>query len=242
MCPRLKKKIMQNPETLFKISYGVYIVSSIKAGKPNGQIANSVIQVTSEPATLAISINRSNLTHEYISSSGKFSVSILAKETPLEFISRFGFKSGREVDKFGALSWESGVSGMPLVLENAIGVIEAAVISKIDIGTHTIFIGKVMEAKKLSDAEPMTYAYYHEVKRGKSPKTAPTYQKEETKATINKENNMEKYVCKICGYVYDPVKADPDDGIAPGTAFEQIPDSWVCPVCGADKSQFEKMA
>ncbi len=233
---------MKNPETLFKIGYGVYIVSSIKEGKPNGQIANSVIQVTSDPATLAISINRSNLTHDYIVASNKFSVSILSKETPLEFIGRFGFKSGRDINKFEGIKWESGASGVPLILDNCVGVIEAELISQLEVGTHTIFVGKIGEAKAISNAEPMTYAYYHEVKRGKSPKTAPTYQKEEVKKTVEKENVMEKYVCKVCGYIYDPAMGDPDGGIKPGTAFEQIPDSWVCPVCGADKTQFEKIA
>ena len=86
-------------------------------------------------------------------------------------------------------------------------------------------------------AEPMTYAYYHRVKGGKSPKTAPTYVKEEkapAKAT------GEKYTCKVCGYIYDPAQGDPDNGIAPGTAFDDLPDSWTCPVCGADKTKFDK--
>lgn len=82
----------------------------------------------------------------------------------------------------------------------------------------------------------MTYAYYHEIKGGKAPKTAPTYNKGANKKETKK---MKKYVCTVCGYVYEPEKGDPDSGIKPGTPFEQLPDDWVCPVCGADKSAFE---
>lgn len=86
----------------------------------------------------------------------------------------------------------------------------------------------------------MTYAYYHQCKGGKSPKTAPTYTKSVDEQPKKEEQNMDKYVCKVCGYVYDPAKGDPDSGIAPGTAFEDLPDDWVCPLCGAAKSDFEK--
>lgn len=91
--------------------------------------------------------------------------------------------------------------------------------------------------ESFNDNKPMTYAYYHEIKGGKSPKLAPTYMNEEKS---EEAKNMEKYVCTICGYVYDPQKGDPDSGIAPGTAFEDIPDDWVCPICGAKKDSFEK--
>ncbi len=102
-------------------------------------------------------------------------------------------------------------------------------------GTHTIFIGEVVDAAVLTDEEPMTYAYYHLVKRGATPKAAPTYLKEEG------GDRMDTYECTVCGYIYDPEKGDPDSGIAPGTPFEELPDDWVCPVCGAAKDQFEKV-
>lgn len=167
-----------NPKTLHKVSYGVYIVSSVKEGKLNGQIANTIFQITSEPPTVAISINKQNLTHEFINSSKVFSISILSKDTPLRFIGNFGFKSGREVDKFQEVKYQVGKTGAPIVLENTLAYLELEVVDSLDVGTHTIFIGKVVEAEILSEDEPMTYAYYHEVKRGTSPKTAPTYIKE----------------------------------------------------------------
>jgi rubredoxin len=105
------------------------------------------------------------------------------------------------------------------------------------VGTHTIFIGELVGADVVSEGEPMTYAYYHQVKRGTTPRSAPSYIAEK-----EAKPEMVEYQCTVCGYVYDPEKGDPDGGIAPGTPFEAIPDSWVCPVCGASKGQFEKVA
>lgn len=226
-----------NIKTLQKISYGLYVVSSKKGEKFNGQIANTVFQVTSEPPTIAVSINKQNLTHEFIQDSKVFTVSILSKETPMKFIGRFGFKSGRDFNKFEDVNYKVGVTGVPVVLENSTGYLECEVIDSLDVGTHAIFIGKVADAEIIKDEEPMTYEYYHDIKKGKSPKTAPTYIAEERQKESGK---MQKYKCTVCGYIYDPEKGDPDSGIKPGTPFEELPDDWVCPVCGADKSLFEK--
>lgn len=226
-----------NPKALHKISYGLYVISSKRGDKFNGQIANTVFQITSEPPTIAVSINKQNLTHEYIQESKVFTVSILSKETPMKFIGRFGFKSGKELDKFKNVNYKVGVTGAPLVLENIVGYLEAEVTKSLDAGTHTVFIGKIVDAEIIKDGEPMTYAYYHEIKKGTAPKTAPTYIKEENRKEGSK---MEKYKCTVCGYVYDPEKGDPDSGIKPGTLFEELPDDWVCPVCGVGKDKFEK--
>lgn len=227
-------------ETLHKIGYGMYVVCSKKGSLINGQIANALIQVTAEPPTIAISINKDNLTHAYIESSKVFSVSIIDKNAPMTFIGNFGFKTGKNIDKFAGIKYRLGRLGVPMVVDNTVAGIEAEVISQISVGTHTIFIGRVSGAEIFNQNEPMTYAYYHDVKKGKSPKAAPTYLKEET--SLKEENKMQKYVCKVCGYVYDPEKGDPDSNIVPGTAFESLPDDWVCPVCGAPKDQFEKIA
>jgi len=226
-----------NRAAFHNISYGVYIVTSGRDGKFNGQIANSIVQVTSKPAILAICINKENYTHELIKSSRKFTVSILSEAAPMTFIGLFGFKSGREVDKLKDVKIRPGVTGVPIVLDYTIGFIEAEVENELDCGTHTIFTGKVVEADLTGEGEPMTYAYYQNVKGGKSPKTAPTF--DESAAAAKPKDKTVRYVCSVCGYVYDPDKGDPDSGIAPGTRFEDIPDSWTCPVCGAEKSMFE---
>lgn len=224
------------PKTFYKLSYGMYIISSKKEKKINGMIANTVFQITSDPSTIAVSINKQNLTHDFIETSRVFTVSILSENTPINFIGVFGYKTGRDIDKFEDVEYQTGVLGAPIVLENTTGYIESEVINMVDCGTHTIFIGKVINAESTGNDKPMTYAYYHEVKGGKSPKLAPTYI-EEKKMVVN---NMSKYVCLVCGYVYDPEQGDPDSRIAPGTTFEDIPDDWVCPACGIGKDSFEK--
>ena len=226
-----------NRAALHKISYGLYIVTSGQGDNFNGQIANSMFQVTSNPATIAISINKENYTHELIKLSRKFVVSILSEASPMTFIGLFGFKSGRDVNKLQNVKTKTGATGVPIVLENTVSYIEVELEKEMDCGTHTIFVGNIVDCDVVSDAEPMTYAYYQKVKGGKSPKTAPTYVKDEPVSTAQSASN---YVCSICGYVYDPTKGDPDNGISPGTKFEDLPDSWTCPVCGADKSKFEK--
>lgn len=232
-----------NKKAIQKICYGVYIISSKMGDKINGQIANTVFQITSEPPTVAISINKQNMTHDYIKESKVFTVSVLGRSASMNLIGRFGFKSGRETDKFKETKYRLGVTGAPIVLENTISYLDCEVLSSSDVGTHTVFIGKVVDADMLSDEEPMTYAYYHEVKGGKSPKTAPTYVKEDTPEKPIKENVVsDKYRCKICGYVYDPANGDPDNGINPGTPFEELPDNWSCPICSAPKAEFEKEA
>ena len=229
-----------NRAALHKISYGLYIVTSGKDGKFNGQIANSMFQVTSDPATVAISINKENYTHGLIKLSRKFVVSILAQSAPMNFIGLFGFKSGRDINKLQNIKTKTGTSKVPIVLENTVAYIEVELEKELDCGTHTIFAGNIIEGDVISNEEPMTYAYYQQVKGGKSPKTAPTYMKEEPVAKSEQSTPAARYVCSVCGYVYDETLGDPDNSIAPGTKFEDLPQSWKCPVCGADKTKFEK--
>ncbi|MGQ9617979.1 MAG: flavin reductase family protein [Candidatus Aminicenantia bacterium] len=160
------------------LSYGVYIVSSKKEGKFNAQIANSVFQITSEPPRIAISINKNNLTHEFIEESGVFAVSVLKQETPFPFIGIFGFRSGRDIDKFQNCKYIIGKTGCPVVTENSLAYMEFKVSGKFDFETHTIFIGEMVAQESLEEGEPLTYAYYKLFKKGKSPKSAPTYVKE----------------------------------------------------------------
>ena len=155
-----------NLSTLHKISYGLYVVSSKKGEKLNGQIANTAFQITSDPATIAVSINKSNLTHEYIKESGVFSVSLLSEKTPLKMVGHFGFKSGRDLDKFEKYSYELGQTGCPIKLQDTLGYFEAEVVGSLDVGTHTIFVGQLVGAEVITDDAPMTYAFYHLLKKG----------------------------------------------------------------------------
>ena len=168
-----------NINALFKLSYGMYVVSSKKEGTFNGQIANTVFQVTAEPSQISVCINKENLTHRFIQKSKIFTISILERDAPMEFIGRFGFKSGKEVEKFKGIDYKLGITGVPVIIQNCLGYLECEVVNNIDVGTHTVFIGKVAEAEVIRDGEPMTYAYYHKIKGGRAPKTAPTYIKEQ---------------------------------------------------------------
>ncbi|RLC46183.1 MAG: High molecular weight rubredoxin [Candidatus Cloacimonadota bacterium] len=228
-----------NKKTLHKISYGLYVISSKLDGKFNGQIANTVFQITSDPPTFAISINKQNFTHEFINESKVFTVSILSEDATMKFIGNFGFKSGRDIDKFKEIKYKLGLTNCPIILDYTVAYLECEVINSLDVDTHTVFIGKVIDAEIFIDKKPMTYDYYHKVKKGKAPKTAPTYINDKIIKIKKEEKTMKKYVCTICGYVYDPEVGDPDSGIKPGTPFEDIPDDWVCPVCGVNKDMFE---
>ena len=225
-----------NPKALHKLSYGLYLIGAGSRGRLNAQVANTVVQITSEPATVAVSINTQNLTHGFIAEGKAFSASILSQETPLSFIGGFGFKSGREHNKLEGVEYLTGQTGVPIVTDNALAYLEARVTGELNVGTHTIFVGELVAADVFREGEPMTYAYYHVVKRGTTPKTAPSYVAEKKEAS----SRMAKYECTVCGYTYDPELGDPDSGIKPGTAFEDIPEDWVCPVCGASKDQFQK--
>lgn len=226
-----------NVKALYLISYGLYLVGSKKGDKINAQVANTVIQVCSEPVKLAVAINRNNYTHELITASKVFTVSILSKDTPLSFIGDFGFKCGRDVDKLKVVNYKLSPNNVPIVLDNTLAYFETRVINQVDVGTHTLFIGDMIDADIIKDGEPLTYAYYQQVKRGTTPRTAPSY------VEVKKEEapKMAKYQCSVCGYIYDPELGDPDGGIKPGTPFEELPDNWVCPVCGAAKDQFKKI-
>jgi rubredoxin/flavin reductase (DIM6/NTAB) family NADH-FMN oxidoreductase RutF len=185
---------------------------------------------------MAISINKENLTHEYIKESKLLTVSILAQSAPMPLIGKFGFKSGREIDKFSDTKYKLSNNGVPIVEEAVMGFLEGKVIQEVDMGSHTIFIARITDADIIGEEEPMTYAYYHQVKNGKAPKTAPTYIEE----TVKENGQSDKYKCSVCGYVYDPDKGDEAGGIKPGVPFEELPEDWLCPVCGVGKSEFVK--
>jgi len=232
---------MLDLESLFNLSYGMCIISSKKDGDFNGCIVNTAFQITPEPPMMAVSVNKQNLTHKYIAESKVFVVSILAEGTPLEFIGKFGFRTGRDTDKFKGINYRTGLTGVPIVLDNTVAFIEAEVTNSIDVETHTLFIGRIANCETLDDSKvPMTYNYYRDVKGGRTPRTAATYIEKKPKAKLEKEDKeMKKYKCLMCGYIYDPAAGDPDNGVKAGTAFEDLPDNWTCPDCGAGKDEFE---
>jgi flavin reductase (DIM6/NTAB) family NADH-FMN oxidoreductase RutF/rubredoxin len=222
---------MINFEALFKVSYGLYIVCSGDKSKGNGFISNTVFQVTAEPAQFAATCNKNNFTAELIKKHGAFSVSVLEVNTPPEIFGTFGYKSGRDINKLAGLTIKYGDTGVPIVLNSSIAYLELKLKETIDEGSHLIFIGELINAEMIDDSkEPITYLYYRQVKKGLAPKNAPTYidkSKLEPKPSVI---TPRKFKCLVCGYIYD-------ESIEP-VIFKDLPDDWVCPVCGAEKSEF----
>jgi len=229
----------------YKIPCGMYIVSTAHGGKLNGQVANALVQVASNPPQIAVSLNKQNLTCQLCAQSGVFTVSVLDLDAPMTFLGRFGFKSGRDLDKFEGINYKTGTNGAPIVLDHALAYFEAEVVASLDVGTHLVLIGKVTDAEVLRDVEPMSYAYYRTVKKGLTSKLAASYQEKPGPSSIQPSTMSVpplaapvRYRCNACGYIYDPAVGIPEAGIKPGTAFEALPADWKCPVCGAGKDRF----
>ena len=184
-------------ETLFKLSYGLFVLSARDTEKDNGCIINTVMQITDTPLQIAVGINKDNYTYEMIEKTGVFNVSVLTEDVPFSVFEDFGFKSGRTEDKFSSFNdKERSENGIFYLTKYTNAFISAKVIKTLDCGTHMMLIAEVTDAKILSDASSVTYDYYF-----KNIKPKP-------------EAKKKGYVCKICGYVYegDPL---PDDFICP---------------------------
>jgi len=222
---------MINFEALFKISYGLFIVSSGDKNRGNGFISNTVFQVTAEPVKFAACCSKNNFTADFIKNSGAFSVSVLHQNTASEIFGRFGYKSGRDLNKMEGMSVIYGETGVPIVMNDCVAFLECRVEQTFDVGTHFIFIGNLIRSEIVDDTkEPITYMYYRQVKKGVAPKNAPTYiDKSKLEKTIS-EIPAKQYKCSTCGYIYDEAKED--------KKFSDLPNDWVCPVCGSEKSDF----
>ena len=218
-----------NSNAFRSLSYGVYIVSTLDGNRPTGCTANSAMQITSDPATIAVSINHDNYTNGCMTATGKFALSILSEQSDPSIIGTFGFQSGKDIDKFESVSYELKKE-IP-VISDSCAYIVCEIIDRMETATHTIFLGKVVDADIMKPGDSMTYAYYHKVVKGKAPKNAPTYLPESDGALDepSKESKAPVYVCSVCGYVYDG-----------STPFEELPDDYTCPICKQPKSVFEK--
>lgn len=195
---------------MFKISYGLYVLSAQENGKDNGCIVNTVQQVTVAPNRITVAVNKENHTHDMIVNTGLLNVSVLDQTVPFHIFENFGFQSGRTADKFQGIEYKRDKNGLAYLSKYANAFISGKVVSTVDLGTHTMFVADVADAEVLSDEESTTYTYYQ-----KHIKPAPP-----------KEEKKSGWRCVICGYVYegDPL---PEDFICPlckhGAAdFEKI--------------------
>lgn len=209
----MDKNVLRN------LSYGMYVIGS-KDDRYVGCIANTVVQITNNPISIAISINHNNYTNEIIKKTNKFSISILSEKSNPEIIGTFGYTSSKDVDKFKNFETNE-LEGIP-VLTDSCGNIVCRVTNTIETSTHTIFLGEVIAMENFTDDKPMTYSYYHNILKGKSSKNSPTYIEEETETS----EKLTIWKCNICGYE---------------TEMDELPDDYKCPICGQPKSAFTKI-
>ncbi len=201
--------------TMYKLTYGLFVLTAALDGKKNGCIINTAAQVTSEPNRISIAVNKANLTHDMVLASGKFTVSIISEEASFALFQRFGFQSGRNADKFeGFEEYAERKNGVPYITAGVNGYISAKVEKTLDLGSHTLFIAEVTDMEAISDAPSATYGYYQS---NIKPKPENTGKKTAEGKTI--------WRCRICGYEY---------------VGEELPEDFICPICKHPASDFEK--
>lgn len=210
------------------MSYGLYIIGAKNEDRMAGCVVNTFQQVTSSPFQVGVTLNKENETTAVVLASGRFSASCLSEAATMELIGKFGFHSSAEIDKFGACQYKTDDAGIPYVAEQCVARFAMHVVQTVDLGTHIMFIGEVDEAETLSGDAPMTYAYYHQVKGGKTPPRASSYLPDEPPAPPREGASKPKYAwrCQVCGYI---------------EYADELPDDFVCPVCGVGKDMFERI-
>lgn len=200
-------------KAMYKMSYGLFVLTSALEGKDNGCIINTAVQVTSEPNRISIAVNKSNYTQEIIQKSKKFNISILSETASFDTFRRFGFQSGRDADKFEDFSdCRRSANGLYYVTAGTNAYISASVEQEVDLGSHMLFIASVEDMEVLSGDASATYAYYQSEIKPKPEKAAGT--------------GKTAWRCSVCGYTYEG---------------ETLPDDFICPLCKHPASDFEKV-
>ena len=206
------KEDFMDKKTMYKLTYGLFVLTSASEGKDSGCIINTAGQVTSEPNRISITVNKSNFTHDLVRESGKFNISILSEAASFDTFKHFGFQSGRDVDKFADYTeCKRSANGLYYVTAGTNGYISAVIEQSVDLGSHTMFIAAVEDMEVLSDVPSATYAYYQSDIKPKPEKVAA---------------GKTVWRCTVCGYVYEG---------------EDIPADFICPLCKHPASDFEKV-
>jgi len=206
-------------DAISTLTHGVYVLGAVDKGKNYGAVVDAVAWQASEPMIISVSCMNTGATKQAVDESGRFSLSVLGENCPASVISGFGYRSSRNVDKWSAVSYVMH-EGLP-TLSECLGWLVCEVADKKVFPSHTVFFGKVIESASFEKKElPLTYHFYREKMR-----TNINNKKEEVAMSEPKE----VWECIVCGYVYD--------GEVP---FEELPEDWVCPLCGVDKTHFVK--
>lgn len=204
-------------KAFFKLSYGLYVVSSNCNSQDSACIANTFVQVTSDPARVCITLNKNNYTTKLIEDSCVYNVGVLLDDVDMDVIRRFGFQSGKDVDKFDGIDYEVDCQNVKQITKGIAASFSVKVISMNDVGTHIMFVGDVVDCKVLDESEVLTYANYHNKKNGTTPKNASSYQEDTSK---------HGWKCSVCGFVLEQ---------------DELPEDYICPVCKQPASVFEKI-
>ena len=195
---------------MYKLTYGLFVLTTTDGEKQNGCIVNTVSMITDSPKRITVFVNNANYSAELLKKTGVFNVSVLTESAPFDIFKQFGFSSGRDTDKFAGGRYATSENGLYYLPEHTNAVLSAKVIDSYDYGSHTLFVAEVTEAKTLSSEKSVSYEYYlNHIKP-----------KPETK----KESAGKKWVCKICGYVYEG---------------EELPPDYICPICKHPAEDFE---
>lgn len=207
-------------KAFYQVTYGLYVVSAAHGGRRGGCVINTFQQVTSQPVRVAVTVNKNNFTAELIEKAGRYVVTVMAQDVDSGVIGTFGFRSGRDVDKFAGYPYEEA-DGIPYLTKDMTAVFVCRVFDKVDLGTHICFYAEVEDCRTLSGQPVLTYGYYQTVKKGTTPKNAPSYKGGE-------DIKMAKiyYRCKVCGHVEN---------------VSELPEGYVCPVCGVGPEMFERV-
>ena len=205
---------MKNPKAMFALSYGLFVLTARQGEKDNGCIINTAMQVTSEPNRIIITVNKTNYTHDMVLETGEFTLSVLSQKAEFSTFQRFGFQSGRDVDKFAGFEEHAvrGDNGIDRVTLGTSAWLSCRVVSTLDLGTHTLFLADVEDGDLLSGAPSVTYTYYQANIKPK-PQAAPP-------------SSKKRWVCTVCGYVYEG---------------DFLPDDFICPLCKHPASDFEPL-
>lgn len=223
---------MIDKQAFHSLSYGMYVIGARFDDKDYGCVANTFAQVTSSPLQVSVALNKENATTAAVRQAGRFTASCLSEQADMQLIGTFGFHTSTELDKFAQHASARDEAGMPYVAEQCCAWFSAKVVSELDLGTHVLFVGEVQECAKIVDAgSPMTYAFYHQVKGGKTPPKASSYLGDEQPAAAPAESNGTEqpkiaWRCTICGHM---------------EYVDELPDDFVCPVCGVGKEFFERV-
>lgn len=242
------------------LSYGMYLITAKGDGALGGAagcVVNTFAQVTSSPFQVSVALNKENVTASAVRESGRFACTVLAQSATMELIGAFGFRTSSEFDKFAGFHVERDAAGVPYVAEQAVARFSVRVATCVDAGTHLLFIGEVEEAALLADEQPMTYAYYHQVKGGKTPPKASSYTGADDPAPAVGANGAGGSSSGEAAPVDEPAKDDEAEGqdvAAPAKRYgwqctlcgyvveaDELPDDFECPICGAGKDMFERI-